>query len=316
MSLCEIRIPTYKRPKLLKRAIDSVLAQTYENWRVLVFDDSPEQEAQAVVEACNDNRILYKPHLTNFGCSKNLDHCFQSKAYIYGEYAFVLEDDNYLFPNFIAENINAIKSTGVNIVLRNQEWRLEKNGDSITTNRTTRGQWFHQGLYNPIQLRSRLFFCEGISNGGLFWQTNKIKSNLQIGEQIKHPWHQELFRTLRVKEPIWFEPNCLCVFTEFDREDTTSIKLAPELPAKLTRASQSIWIYLVNKYGDSIIQEAQKIAVDQKVEALLERQLINAFWFKYKFKNLSKLNALHILSKAMLRYILFKDPFKNAWSKL
>jgi glycosyltransferase involved in cell wall biosynthesis len=316
MSLCEIRMPTYKRPILLKRAIDSVLAQTYENWRILVFDDSPQQEAKEVVEAYNDGRIVYKPHLNNLGCSKNLDHCFQSKAYIGGEYAFVLEDDNYLFPNFIAENIKVIKSTGVNIVLRNQEWRLEKNSASIPTNRTTRGQWFHQGIYNPMQLRSRLFFCEGISNGGLFWQTNKIDSNLQIGEQIKHPWHQELFRTLRIKEPIWFEPQSLCVFTEFDREDTTSIKLAPELPARLTRASQSIWIYLVNKYGDSIIQEAQKLAIEQKVEALLERQLINAFCFKYKFNYLSKVDVINILSKAMLRYLLFQDPFKNAWPKL
>ncbi|WP_013334340.1 glycosyltransferase family 2 protein [Gloeothece verrucosa] len=316
MSLCEIRITTYKRPQLLKRSLDSVIAQTHDNWSALVFDDSPEQEAKAVVETYQDSRIIYKPHSKNIGCSKNLDYAFQSKAYVGGEYAFVLEDDNYLFPNFISENIKIIEETGINIVLRNQEWRLEENGSSVATNRTTRGQWFYQGSYSPIELRSRLFFCEGISNGGLFWQTNKIKSNLQVGTQVKHPWHQELFRTLRIEESIWFGEEPLCAFTEFARNDTTSIKLAPELPAKLTRGSQSIWIFLLKKYGDLILSNAENIADKQGAKINLERHLVNAFYFKYKFTELTKLEIYKILTKASLRYVLFEDPFKNAWSTL
>lgn len=312
MSLCEIRISTYKRPELLKRAIDSVITQTYDNWCALVFDDSPEQEARVIVEAYKDSRIIYKPHLMNLGRAKNLDHSFQSKAYIGGEYAFVLEDDNYLFPKFIAENIKVIEATGVNIVLRNQEWRLEKNGTSVPTNNTTRGRWFHQGIYDPIELRSRLFFCEGISNGGLFWKTSKIKSNLQIGDQVKHSWHQELFRTLRIEEPICFELYPLCVFTEFERDTRRPFNLAPNW----SRASQAIWIYLIDKYGDLIIQEAQKLASEQGVEVLLERNLLNAFYFKYSYEKLGKLEALKTLTKSFLRYLLFPDPFQKTWSTI
>jgi glycosyltransferase involved in cell wall biosynthesis len=310
MSICEVRIPTYKRPDLLKRALDSLVAQTYQNWQALVFDDSPQQEGKAVVELYQDNRISYKPHPVNLGRSKNIDYCFLSTAYIGGEYAFVLEDDNYLFPDYIAENIKSLEKNKVSIVLRNQEIRLEKNGVSTPINMTTRGQWFQQGVYNLEQLRARLFFCEGISNGGLFWKTTSITSNLQVGTQVEHSWHQELFRTLKINEPIYFEANPLCVFTEFER-NFKKINLAP----KHNRATQSILIYLVRKHGDKIIQEASKIAIEQQAETVLEQRLLNAFYFKYKFQ-LSKLKIINYLTKYYLRYLIFEDPFKAILSQM
>lgn len=178
MSLCEIRVATYKRPQLLKRALSSVIAQTYQNWKAIVFDDSPEQEGRQVIEALNDDRIIYQPHRENLGRAKNIDHAFQSKAYIGGKYAFALEDDNYLFPDFIDSNIAALEENNVNIVLRNQEFRPDRDGQSIFVGETTREKWFQQGVYSPIELHSRLFFCEGITNGGLFWCSDRIESNL------------------------------------------------------------------------------------------------------------------------------------------
>jgi len=306
MSLCEVRVPTYKRPELLKRALDSLIGQTYGNWRALVLDDSPAQEARAVVKALNDHRILYQPHEKNLGRSKNIDYAFYAKTYVDGTYAFVLEDDNYLFPGFIEENINALNRNQVSIVLRNQEMRLEKNGASVPMNTTTRGKWFSHGVYTPQQLHTRLFFCEGISNGGLFWNTQTIQSDLQVGEQVEHSWHQELFRTLTVQEKIVFEPTPLCVFTEFER---TYKKL--NLSPKHNRGTQSILIYLVKRYGNAIVHDAQKLAIAQDVQPVLERKLLNAFYLKYPFQQTGKIESLSILTKSLARYYFYKDPFKQ-----
>ncbi|MBW4566636.1 MAG: glycosyltransferase [Tolypothrix carrinoi HA7290-LM1] len=311
MSLCEVRIPTYKRPDLLKRALATLREQTYDNWQALVFDDSPEQEAKAVVEFYSDDRIIYKPHKVNLGRSKNINCAFLPTAYVGGEYAFVLEDDNYLLPDFIAENIKSLENNKVNIVLRNQEVRLEKDGTSVPTNMTTRGKWFKQGVYSPDKLYARLFFCEGISNGGLFWKTTGIKSNFQVDSQIEHSWHQELFRTLQIQEPIYFESTPLCIFTEFER-DYNRLKLAP----KHNRATQSILMYLVQKYGDEIVQEARKIATESQAEAMLEQRLLNVFYFKYNFRQIGKLEIIKNLTKDYLRYLLFKDPFKTFLSQI
>lgn len=306
MSICEVRVPTYKRPDLLKRALESLIAQTYKNWQAIVLDDSPLQEAKAVIKALNDDRIIYKPHPRNLGRTKNIDYAFQSNSYINAEYAFVLEDDNYLFPDFIAENIKSINQNKVNIVLRNQEVRLEQNGESISQNSTTRGRWFQQGIYNPFELRARLFFCEGISNGGLFWNTQKIQSNLQVGSKVEHSWHQELFRTLQIEELICFESKPLCVFTEFEQE-VKKLNFAP----KHNRATQSIIMYLVKVYGNSIVEEAHKIALDKKAKFLLERKLINALYFKYNFQQINQLDKIKLTAKYLIRYLFYQDPFKG-----
>ena len=320
MSLCEVRIPTYKRPDLLKRSLSSLVKQTYENWQAIILDDSPEQEAKDVVIEFNDDRIIYKPNQKNLGRSKNINYAFLSKSYINGSYACVLEDDNYLLPGFIAENIQSIENNMVGIVLRNQEIRVEKYKLSISTGETTRGQWFEKGIYTPLQIYARLFFCEGISNGGLFWHTDRIKSNLQVSSQVENSWHQELFRTLQIKEKIYFEPKPLCVFTEFYQEEDlqygilseiykkyNSLKMAP----KHNRGTQTILNYLVNAYDSSIIEEAQKIAIESGARRTLERQLLNALYLNYKFQELNYFEIARYLSKYFIRYLLFKDHFKK-----
>jgi glycosyltransferase involved in cell wall biosynthesis len=320
MSLCEVRIPTYKRPDLLRRSLGSLIEQTYSNWKAIVLDDSLEREAEKVVKEFDDRRIVYKPNESNLGRSKNIDASFLSSSYLGGKYAFVLEDDNYLYPDFIAENIESIESNNVGILLRNQEVRIEKHGVSILTAITTRGKWFERGTYCPLQIYARLFFCEGLSNGGLFWRTDRIQSNLQVGSQVEHSWHQEVFRTLQVKELVYFEPKPLCAFTEFYQEDNDCKTLFGNLYRKYqslkgapvhNRGTQAILKYLVDNYGSEIIQEAQKLAVEQEAERLLERQLLSALYLNYEFKQLTHLELIQYLAKYSLRYFFFKDPFKE-----
>lgn len=39
MSLISVAIPTYRRLPMLRRAIESVFAQTYADWEVVISDD-------------------------------------------------------------------------------------------------------------------------------------------------------------------------------------------------------------------------------------------------------------------------------------
>lgn len=315
MSLCEVRVPTYKRPDLLKRALHSLLDQTHSDWKAIVLDDSPQKEAQEVVIELRDNRIIYKPNPQNLGRSRNLDYAFSPQGYLSGTYAFVLEDDNYLLSNFIAENIRVLEDKQVGIVLRNQEVRLEKCGASLVTGETTRGRWFQEKIYDPLQIYSRLFFCEGISNGGLFWHTRRIQSNLQIGPQVENSWHQEVLRTLRIQEPVYFAQEPLCIFTEFYQEPgsddfLTKFRRLKDAP-KHNRGTQAILNYLVKTYGDEIVQEARRLAIKNNAEHTLERQLINAFYFKQPFYKLRHTEVVKYAVKYILRFLLYPDPFKE-----
>jgi len=50
-----IIIPTYKRPDLIKRAIRSILNQTYQDFEIVIIDDSPDDETEKVVKNLGQN---------------------------------------------------------------------------------------------------------------------------------------------------------------------------------------------------------------------------------------------------------------------
>ncbi|WP_135823751.1 glycosyltransferase family 2 protein [Halorussus ruber] len=69
MSTVSVVIPTYNRAELLSRAIDSVLAQTYDDFELLVVDDGSTDDTEAVVTAYDDDRVRYLAHETNRGAN-------------------------------------------------------------------------------------------------------------------------------------------------------------------------------------------------------------------------------------------------------
>src|SRR5713101_2056619 len=92
-------IPTYRRPNLLRRAVESVLTQTYSNLRVTVFDNaSGDETAEVVAELSErDPRVHYHSHPTNLGPVAN----FQAGMDAVGTpYFSFLSDDDLLLPSF------------------------------------------------------------------------------------------------------------------------------------------------------------------------------------------------------------------------
>lgn len=100
-------IPTYRRPRLLGRAIRSVLGQTYPNIRVCVYDNASGDETEAVVAAIiqNDPRVRYCKHSRNIGYIEN---------FIYGlgevttPYFSILSDDDLLTPWFYEKALEGL----------------------------------------------------------------------------------------------------------------------------------------------------------------------------------------------------------------
>lgn len=64
--LFSIVIPTYNRAATIKRCLESVVNQTYQNWEAIVVDNFSEDSTEEIVNSFNDNRIkYYKNH--NYG---------------------------------------------------------------------------------------------------------------------------------------------------------------------------------------------------------------------------------------------------------
>lgn len=66
-SKVSVIIPAYNRAKTLRRAINSVLNQDYQNIEVIVVDDGSQDETKDVLEAIDDDRLRIITHETNSG---------------------------------------------------------------------------------------------------------------------------------------------------------------------------------------------------------------------------------------------------------
>lgn len=91
-----IIIPTYNRALLLKRCLDSILAQTYQNWEAIIVDNYSVDNTEEIVMSYNEPRFRYvKNH--NYGViavSRN-----KALDIAQGDWIAFLDSDDCWFPN-------------------------------------------------------------------------------------------------------------------------------------------------------------------------------------------------------------------------
>ena len=92
-------IPTYKRPQLLKRAVRSVLNQTYPNFQICIYDNASEDETESIVRelAREDERVIYHCHAKNIGPYANYNYGLR---HVDTPFFSFLSDDDFLLPEF------------------------------------------------------------------------------------------------------------------------------------------------------------------------------------------------------------------------
>ena len=104
-------ITTHNRRDLLKRAIDSVLVQTYTNIELIVVDDASDDGTS---EVCNDKRIkyIYIPKSESHGGNYARNLGIKTSK---GEYCAFLDDDDVWLPRKIELQLEAFSKNPQNI---------------------------------------------------------------------------------------------------------------------------------------------------------------------------------------------------------
>lgn len=92
--MISIILCTYNREKYLARAIDSVIAQTYRDWELIIVDDGSTDRTEELVKSYTDPRIRYEK------LEKNRYYCYAANYGLkkcQGQYvAFQNSDDEWL----------------------------------------------------------------------------------------------------------------------------------------------------------------------------------------------------------------------------
>jgi glycosyltransferase domain-containing protein len=95
-------IPTYNRARFLPGAIDSVLAQTYGDFRLLIADNASDDGTREVVARYDDPRITYVRRPENLGITANHNLALQQVG---TPYCLIVPDDDLLFPEILERTV-------------------------------------------------------------------------------------------------------------------------------------------------------------------------------------------------------------------
>ena len=99
VSVC---IPVYNPGPFLKAAIDSVLAQSFDDFELLIVDDASTQPVTALVTSYNDARLHFVQNMSNLGLVGNWNRCIELAA---GEYITIFHQDDEMCRENLADKV-------------------------------------------------------------------------------------------------------------------------------------------------------------------------------------------------------------------
>lgn len=102
-----VTVPAYKA-QFLKECIDSILAQTYQNFELIIVNDASPQDLDSIVAQYQDSRIRYCKNKVGFGAEYVVGNWNKCLEYATGDYLICMGDDDRLLPNCLEEYIKLI----------------------------------------------------------------------------------------------------------------------------------------------------------------------------------------------------------------
>ncbi len=117
--MISVIIPTYGHPQFLKSAIDSVIAQTFQDWELIIVDDNnPDTESRRATENIiydfvgKNDRIKYIQHEHNLNGAIARNTGF---AVAKGEFIALLDSDDEYMPGRLQKCYDTLKNAPQNV---------------------------------------------------------------------------------------------------------------------------------------------------------------------------------------------------------
>lgn len=143
--LVSIIMPSYNTAKFISETIESVLAQTYTNWELIIVDDCSTDNTDEVVKSfLSDNRIKYIKNEKNSGAAVSRNRALREAK---GKWIAFLDSDDLWLPAKLEKQIAFMKENDYHFSYTNYieiDENSQPNGRSVTgPKKITR-----HGMYN------------------------------------------------------------------------------------------------------------------------------------------------------------------------
>lgn len=172
MSLVSVILPTYNRESVLPRAIESVLAQTYADFELIVVDDASTDHTETVIELFDDERIQYYRFEENRGANAARNKGIEIAS---GAYLSFLDSDDVLKPKHLESVVDIFESEESDCAGVFTAFEIEKDGERLNRSGAKDGYVTYDeilagnvvGGFSCVTIRSAAFDHVGVLDESL-----------------------------------------------------------------------------------------------------------------------------------------------------
>lgn len=125
--LVSIIMPTYNCAKFIGKTIESVIAQTYENWELIIVDDCSKDNTEEVVSKYKDNRIKYHRLKNNSGAAVARTEAMKKAR---GSYMAFLDSDDLWKKDKLEKQLEFMNKNNYNFTCTEYE-QIDEEGNKL-----------------------------------------------------------------------------------------------------------------------------------------------------------------------------------------
>ncbi|MGO2103676.1 MAG: glycosyltransferase family 2 protein [Psychroflexus halocasei] len=177
--MISIIIPSYNRAHLIGETLDSVLAQTYQNWECIIIDDHSEDDTEAVVAKYvkEDKRFSFfkKPKKLPKGPSASRNYGFTKSK---GEFINWLDSDDLMHPQKLEIDLKNIQSGDYDFTISQSEFFTD-DGTCPTK------KFWNKNLWSDDPINDFILMKIGWSTNAPLWKRKSlIKYSLKFNSDL------------------------------------------------------------------------------------------------------------------------------------
>lgn len=122
-----IGLPVYNGERYLTEALDAALAQTFQDFELIISDNASSDQTEAICReyAARDARLRYHRNPTNLGATRNYNVLFDMARGLYFKWAAY--DDLYS-PNFLEQAVAVLEKQPEVTVVYGKSYRIDEQG--------------------------------------------------------------------------------------------------------------------------------------------------------------------------------------------
>ncbi len=149
MALVSVIIPFYKKHLFLKKAVDSVLSQTYEDFEIIIIHDDPEDKNLEFINNIKslDNRIIILKNSDNLGAGLSRNEGIRIAK---GKYIAFLDADDVWYPNKLSNQIHFMENN--NYEFSHTSYEIVNLNDQIISKRIASEKLDYQKLIKSCDI--------------------------------------------------------------------------------------------------------------------------------------------------------------------